>query len=180
MLVVRRVAPRISVIVVNYRATELLLRCLDHVVAALAAVDGGGEVLVIDNAATGETARALAGRPVTLVEERENTGFAPAVARGTPETTAPWIALVNNDADVAPDCFERLLAAGESAPDVGSVAAQIRFTEPPGVLNSAGWRSTASAWPGNDWRARRSRRATARRATCSARRAASPSTGARC
>jgi GT2 family glycosyltransferase len=140
MLVVPRVSARISVIVVNYRATELLLRCLDHIATALAAIDGGGEVLVIDNAATGEVARAVAHHhpSVRVLEESVNTGFSPAVARGTAETTAPWLALVNNDADVAADCFAQLLAAGESAPDVGSVAAQVRFTERPDVLNSAG------------------------------------------
>jgi GT2 family glycosyltransferase len=73
-----------------------------------------------------------------VLEEPVNTGFAPAVARGTRETAGDWIALVNNDADVAPDCFARMLEAGERAADVGSVAAQIRFTERPDVLNSAG------------------------------------------
>ncbi|MDA0171509.1 glycosyltransferase family 2 protein [Solirubrobacter taibaiensis] len=131
-------APQISVIVVNYRATDLLLRCLDHVAAALEPLDG--EILVIDNAATGEVARAVQQRhpAVRVLEEPVNTGFSPAVVRGTRETTGEWIALVNNDADVAPDCLTRLLEAGESAPDVGSVAAQVRFTERPDVLNSAG------------------------------------------
>jgi GT2 family glycosyltransferase len=133
------VAPAVSVIVVNHRATALLERCLDHVAVALANA-GGGEVLVIDNAATGEVAAAVAARHpgARVIEEPENTGFAPAVARGLRETSAPWVALVNNDADVAPDCFAALIAAASADPRVGSVAAQIRFTDRPGILNSAG------------------------------------------
>jgi GT2 family glycosyltransferase len=140
MLVVAPVRPQIAVIVVNHRATALLERCLDHVAAALARVDGGGEVLVIDNAATGDVARAVAARHpgVRVLEEAANTGFASAVARGLRESSAPWVALVNNDADLEPDCLRALLAAGEADGRVGSVAAQVRFTERPGVLNSAG------------------------------------------
>ena len=131
-------APEISVIVVNHRATPLLERCLDHLAVALSELDG--ELLVIDNAATGEAAAAVAARHpgVRVLEEPANTGFAPAVARGLRETSAPWVALVNNDADVEPGCLRALLAAGESDPLIGSVAAQVRFTERPGVLNSAG------------------------------------------
>jgi GT2 family glycosyltransferase len=134
------VAPAISVIVVNHRATALLERCLDHVAAALEQVDGGGEVVVIDNAATGEVAAAVAARHpgVQVLEERENTGFAPAVVRGMRVTHAPWVALVNNDADVAPECFAAMVAAASADPLIGSVAAQIRFTDRPSVLNSAG------------------------------------------
>jgi GT2 family glycosyltransferase len=130
--------PNIAVVVVNFRATELLLECLDHVEAALDGLDP--EVVVIDNETTGDVAHALAERhpSVRVLEEPTNTGFAPAVGRGVAETSAGWIALVNNDANLAPDALRLLLAAGEADPRVGSVAAQVRFTERPEIVNSAG------------------------------------------
>ena len=60
------------------------------------------------------------------------------MAAGLTIARGEWIALVNNDAFVAPDCLERLLAAARGAPRVGSVAPQIRFDGRRDVVNSAG------------------------------------------
>jgi GT2 family glycosyltransferase len=130
----------LSVIVVNYRAKELLLECLTHLDAAIGQLVHGVEVIVVDNAANGTAARAVNERypGVIVIEERKNTGFAPAVARALGRAAGQWVALVNNDANVAPNSLVRLLAAGEADPSVGAVAAQVRFASRPDVLNSAG------------------------------------------
>jgi GT2 family glycosyltransferase len=131
---------RLSVIVVNYRARELLLECLDHVERALALIDGETELIVIENAAHDDLPDVVRRRfpSAVVVEERENTGFAPAVARGVGMARGEWIALVNNDANVEPDAFRALLETGESGPSIGAVAAQVRFAGRPDVLNSTG------------------------------------------
>jgi GT2 family glycosyltransferase len=132
--------PILSVVVVNFRARDLLLDCLAHIERALAAVAGEIELIVVENASTGEVPRLVRERhPRALViEERENTGFAPAVARGIEHARGAWVALVNNDANVAPDALRSLLEAGEADPAIGSVAAQVRFAARPDVINSAG------------------------------------------
>jgi GT2 family glycosyltransferase len=129
---------KVSVIVVNHRARELLLECLAHAEAALEGLDG--ELILIENASDGETAALVREHhpSVTVFEERENTGFAPAVARGIAAARGEWIALVNNDANLDAGALRALLTAGEADPRIGAVAAQIRFREQPGVLNSAG------------------------------------------
>jgi GT2 family glycosyltransferase len=131
---------RLSVIVVNYKARKLLLECLAHLDAATTQLSDEAEVIVVDNAATGEVASALHERypRVTVIEEPDNTGFAPAVMRGLGRATGKWVALVNNDANLAPDALARMLAAGDADPGIGAVAAQVRFARQPDVLNSAG------------------------------------------
>ena len=123
----------ISAIVVDHRGGALLDRCLADLRAGLERVAGDGELIVVDNG--GGLAPIEGARLVSLPR---NAGFAGGVAAGLAAAGGEWIALVNNDAFVAPDCLERLLAAARGAPSVGSVAPQIRFDGRRDVVNSAG------------------------------------------
>jgi GT2 family glycosyltransferase len=127
-----------SIVVVDHHARELLLECLAHVEAARAGV--ASELIVVLNASDGATAALVRERhpDATVIEESENTGFAPAVARAIAASTGEWIVLVNNDANLAPDALTALLAAGEADARIGAVAAQVRFSLRPDVVNSAG------------------------------------------
>jgi GT2 family glycosyltransferase len=128
----------VTIVVVDHRARELLLECLAHVEAARAGIES--ELIVVENASDGETAALVRERhpAATVIEERANTGFAPAVARAIAASSGEWIALVNNDANLDPGALRALLAAGEADPRIGSVAAQVRFVARPQVVNSAG------------------------------------------
>jgi GT2 family glycosyltransferase len=132
--------PVLSVIVVSYRKGELLGKCLLSAQAALREVEGATElILVLNGASPGEAVIAeelLAG--IDVVYEPENIGFAPAVAEGIGRSKSEWIALLNDDALAEPQLFASMLAAGSSASDIGSVAAQMRFFDRPEILNSAG------------------------------------------
>ena len=111
---------RLSAIVVAFEKEELLAGCLDSVEAALARVEGETELIVVVN------------------DRGTNLGFAGGVARGLAGARGDWIALVNDDCTVEPDALTELLAAAEGRPDVGSVAAQVRFAGDGGRINSAG------------------------------------------
>jgi len=133
-------APILSVIVVSYRKGELLERCLLSAQAALRQVEGATElILVLNGASPGERyiSEELAAS-VGVVYEPENIGFAPAVGEGIRRSKSEWIALLNDDATIEPQAFARMLAAGSSATDIGSVAAQMRFFDRREMLNSAG------------------------------------------
>jgi GT2 family glycosyltransferase len=60
------------------------------------------------------------------------------VAAGLADARGEWIALVNDDCTVEPDALAELLAAAEGHPNVGSVAAQVRFAGDESTINSAG------------------------------------------
>ena len=73
-----------------------------------------------------------------LLEMPENLGFPTAVSVGVEASSGDWILLINNDVEVEPDAVLHMLAAGRSDPHVGSVAAQMRFANGSGTINSAG------------------------------------------
>lgn len=133
-------AVAISAIVVNHRRPELLDACLDSIFEALARIPEHTQTIVVDNASLDGSCNLIRrSHPETaLIALAENRGFAAGVAAGLEQARGEWILLVNNDATVAPDAALLLLAAGRSASDVGSVAAQMVFADRPEVINSAG------------------------------------------
>ena len=133
-------APILSVIVISYRKGELLEACLLSAQAALRQVAGVTELILVLNGASPDEP-VVSGRLVASIDvvyEPENIGFAPAVVEGVRRSKSEWIALLNDDALAEPQLFASMLAAGSSASDVGSVAAQMRFFDRPEMLNSAG------------------------------------------
>lgn len=111
---------RLSAIVVAFGKEELLEACLASLEAALARVEGETELIVVAN------------------DVDDNLGFAGGVAAGLARARGDWIALVNDDCTLEPGALAALLAAARGRPDVGSVAAQVRFAGDGGTINSAG------------------------------------------
>ena len=132
--------PVVSAIVVNYRRGDLMAACLGSLRAALAELDEPSELIVVDNASgDGSCDLIRAAAPdALLIENTENLGFAPAVSRAIDRSSGEWVLLVNNDVEVERGFVRELLAAARTAPDVGSVAAQMRFAGTGDVINSAG------------------------------------------
>jgi GT2 family glycosyltransferase len=126
---------RLSVIVVAFGKEGLLGECLSSLVAADERVAGETELIVVVNDGAIEVP---ASAPLTTLEGDLSLGFAGAVAVGLARARGEWIALVNDDCAVDPDALAELLAAGGTARDVGSVAAQVRFAGRRDTINSAG------------------------------------------
>lgn len=132
---------RVTAIVVNFNQREKLLECVASLEAALAPVEGGGEVIVVDNGSTdGSNEAVRASHPaVRLFENGANLGFSTAVGVGIRASDSEWVLLLNNDATVEPDAIVEMLRAAADAPRVGSVAAQLLFADGSGRINSAGF-----------------------------------------
>ena len=130
----------LSVIVLNYRQPELLRACLYSLEAALPEVDGETELVVVDNGSgDGSGALVRAEFPgVMLTELAENRGFTGGVNVGLERSSGDFVAFVNNDATLESRALGELLRVGETGPDIGSVAAQMRFADRPETINSAG------------------------------------------
>ncbi|HEU0316310.1 MAG TPA: glycosyltransferase family 2 protein [Solirubrobacteraceae bacterium] len=130
----------VSAVVVNLDARELLLACVASIEAALARVDGPTEILVVDNGSTDGAPAALAdAHPAARVLAfAENRGFAAAANAGIAATTGDWVLLLNNDATLEPTAVAELVRAAADRPDVGALAAQMRFAAD-GRINSAGF-----------------------------------------
>lgn len=133
-------APAVSAVVVNYHRRDLLDACLRSLTAALARLDEPSEAVVVDNGSDDGSVELVGERhpAVELLALPENIGFAGAVNRGLHRTRGEWTLLLNNDATISPDAVGSMLRVGRSAPDVGAVAAQMRFATLPHAINSAG------------------------------------------
>jgi GT2 family glycosyltransferase len=111
-------AARVSVVIVSYNAREHLVRCL-------AALDAHGglpvETIVIDNAsADGSAAAARETAPgARVIDAGENLGFARASNLGIREARAPYVLLLNPDAEVTSGCLAALAGLLDERTDAG-------------------------------------------------------------
>ena len=117
-------SPHISVVIPNYNGAACLEDCLQSLMRQ---VDARAEVLVVDNAsrdASIEIVRRLAPQARILPLDH-NLGFAAAINLGVRSAHGEWIAVLNNDTEVAPDWLAECLAATERHPDASFLACRI-------------------------------------------------------
>jgi GT2 family glycosyltransferase len=132
-------APKIDAVIVNRDRAELLVAALESVESAFAAAGTEGEIVVVDNASSDDSAERVAREHprVRWIQLSSNTGFPTAVETGIGATAGDWILLLNNDATLEPDAVKRVLER-TIPPDVGTIALQMRFSSQPELVNSAG------------------------------------------
>jgi N-acetylglucosaminyl-diphospho-decaprenol L-rhamnosyltransferase len=112
--------PRVTAVIVSFNTREHLLRCVAslkaHVTLPL-------QVVVVDNGSDdGSPAAVRAAHPaVQVIENRANLGFAAACNRGLREARAPYVLLLNSDAEVCAGSVEALAAILDARADVGIV-----------------------------------------------------------
>jgi hypothetical protein len=110
---------RVAVVIVSWNAREDLLRCL----ASLAVVRLPVEVVVVDNASDDGSSQAVrrAHPDVHVIENAGNEGFARASNRGWRATAAPFVLLLNPDAELRPSALETLVGVLEARPEAAVV-----------------------------------------------------------
>jgi GT2 family glycosyltransferase len=87
---------RVAIVIVTHQSADVIGACLDSI-ARIPAVEGGIEVIVIDNASSDSTSGKVAAAGVRLIANTANAGFAAAVNQGIRATSAPLILLLNPD-----------------------------------------------------------------------------------
>ena len=116
----------IGVVVVNYNAGDHLLRCVESVQAH--AGDAVVELVIVDNASRdGSMVRLAEMHPhVQRVENRDNRGFAAAVNQGIHSTTAPYVFVLNPDAEITGGTLAGLLKLADDRPRAGAIGPLVR------------------------------------------------------
>jgi N-acetylglucosaminyl-diphospho-decaprenol L-rhamnosyltransferase len=116
----------LGVVVVNYNAGEHLLRCVASVEAH--GGDAVVEIVVVDNASTDESSAKLLERhpDVTLIENHDNRGFATAVNQGIRTVTAPYVFVLNPDADISAGTLAGFVKLAEDHPNAGAIGPLVR------------------------------------------------------
>lgn len=129
-------AAELAVVIVNFNTGEYLERCL----ASLATHRGdlAVDVLVIDNASSdGSHLAAIAQHPwARLIENPENVYLSPAWNQGLRETSAPYVLLLNPDAEWWTGTLADLVAVARSNPRAGIVGP--RVLNPDGTVYASG------------------------------------------
>jgi GT2 family glycosyltransferase len=127
-----------AVVIVNYRTTELVERCLESVRAA--APELSLEAVVVDNASQdGSVERLRAALPsAQVVAMEENRGFAAGVNAGFRHTEAELVVVLNPDTEVRPGALQALLEHLHGHPGTGVVAPLLEDAE--GQLSPNGYR----------------------------------------
>ncbi|MGI9112032.1 MAG: glycosyltransferase family 2 protein [Gaiellaceae bacterium] len=126
---------RVTAVVLSWNGRDDTLACLESL--------AGVETVVVDNGSSDGSAEAIEERypDVELIRAQVNLGYAAGNnvgIRRALDRGADWILLVNNDATVAPDVIDALVAAASRHPDAGALAGKVYIDEPPDVLWYAG------------------------------------------
>lgn len=117
----------VSVVIVSYRTGSALRACLD----ALAAADGVGDVVLVDNGNDEAEARALdafaqAAPHAQVLRGHGNVGFAAACNMGARAAAGETLVFVNPDVILEREALVRLAAAVEAAPPPAIVGGDLR------------------------------------------------------
>lgn len=116
--------PAISVVIPNYNGAAYIETCLHSL---LRQTFQEFEIIVVDNASTdASVAMASAIAPAaTIVRNGKNVGFAAAVNAGVAASRGAWVAVLNNDTEVAPTWLAECVAAIGRHPDAAFLASRI-------------------------------------------------------
>lgn len=121
--------PDLAVVVVNHNAGGYLSRCLATVLASTG--DAEVEVVVVDNASSDGSAGAAREvfPQVQVIETGANRGFAAGVNVGIAATSAPFVFVLNPDAEIWEGTLERFVKLARERPRAGAIGPMIRNTD---------------------------------------------------
>ena len=124
-------------LIVNYNGVQHLPACLDALDAQ--SLEGGHELVVVDNGSTDGSREYLHRRPdVRVLELNRNLGFAGGNNVAIAEAKGRYLVLLNADTRVRAGWLEALVAAAEADPRLGAVTSKLLYEHRPGVIQNAG------------------------------------------
>lgn len=111
---------RVAAVVVNYKALEHLIACIDSLTGQVS------RVVVVDNHSLDGSAEAVAGREgVTFIDTGANLGFGTAANRGVAACREEYVLVANPDLVMAPGAVAALVAALDAEGSIGVVGPRI-------------------------------------------------------
>lgn len=130
-------APRVSVIIVNWNGLQHLSECLD---ALAVQTFTDFETILVDNGSRDGSIAFVQERypAVKIIPLTENTGFARGNNIGFEAAQGEYLVTLNNDTRVDPRWLEELVRTADAYPLVGMVASRICTYDQPDRLDSIG------------------------------------------
>jgi hypothetical protein len=127
----------VTIVIPNWNGRHLLEGCLASVAAQTAR---DFEVVLVDNGSNDDSLGYVrAAFPwVRVLENGRNLGFAAAVNQAIRATSAPYIAILNNDVQLDADWLAEVLGAIAGREGVGAVASKLLVAAAPSLIDAAG------------------------------------------
>lgn len=134
----------LSVIIVNYNVKEFLQNLLNSIEKA--SVNISKEIIVVDNASDDGSVEFLKDKfsSVKLIENKTNVGFGKANNKALKLAKGKFILLINPDAIVSEDTFDKMISFFGNTPSAGLAGCKI--LNPDGTLQLACRRSFPGPW----------------------------------
>lgn len=129
---------RVSVHIVTYNSAPEIVTCLEGVQDQTYPIDS---VIIVDNASEDETVYALeriSFPALSLIRNRQNTGFAGAHNQALRHTNADYILLLNPDVVLHPDYVRSLVQVMEEEPRAGMAGGKLLKQHNPTLFDSTG------------------------------------------
>jgi GT2 family glycosyltransferase len=144
-------AEAVSAAILNWNGGDLVVECLRSLLRQTHPIE---DLIVVDNASTDGSLERLKAEAshLTVIGNDRNLGFAVAANQAVAAAKGAWLLLANLDIEFEPDFLERLLAAGERDPMIGSVAGKLlrpRAGTGPAVVDSTGHILYRNGWAAN-------------------------------
>ncbi len=135
---------QLSVIILNYNVRYFLELCLISVQKALEGIDG--QVIVVDNNSPDDSCAMVKEHfpGVTLIENKENSGFPKGNNIGVAAAKGKYICILNPDTVVAEDTFTKALAFAEGQNSLGMVG--VKFIDGTGNFLPESKRGMPTPW----------------------------------
>ena len=116
---------QLSVIILNYNVRYFLEQCVLSVQKALENIEG--EIIVVDNDSSDDSCEMMKQRfpSVTLIENKENSGFPKGNNIGVALAKGEYLCILNPDTVVAEDTFIKVLAFAKHQTDLGIVGCKL-------------------------------------------------------
>jgi GT2 family glycosyltransferase len=136
-------APVLSIIIISYNTRAMTLACIASVYAQ---TETPFEVIVVDNASSDGSAKAIAAAypEVVVLAETTNHGFAGAHHIAMGHASAPWVLLLNPDTLVLDAALDKLLAFADTRPAAGIWGGRTVFAD--GTLNPSSCWGRMTVW----------------------------------
>lgn len=117
----------VSIIIVNYNTKKFIISCLRSIEKY---ASKEAEIIVVDNASVDGSVREIKNftlhhSPFTLIENRENMGFAKAVNQGIKASTGDYLFILNPDTKLTTGVIDQLLEFTLDNSNVGVVAPRL-------------------------------------------------------
>lgn len=115
----------VSVIIVSWNARDYLLQCLASLSTEVCRYPM--EIIVVDNASSDRSPECVERQypQVRLIRNAANFGFAKANNLGIAQSRGRYLALINSDVKVLPDCLTKLVDYCELHPEAGMVGPRV-------------------------------------------------------